>query len=867
MAELQYKPSTGAWPLAADYNGQALEFTGSLHLSSVAARRSTRIFAITIRSAALLLVLLGCLSLAYATYQALPAHRYWFLLEHNFLMLGVWIGLLAALYFWADMQHEQASRQEVNVTTIADTSNTEHDVYAAFDSAAKHCWDYSFHLARKRGADQPGVCDLFLSLLSHDTVQLLFLRLGVSATDIKTFVGNYLKINSNAQTNLPLDRIPFLAFTESLKLHNPVIDPLMLLCALSIDLPDGHIIQDVFFNIDLTLEKLEILASWGFNVRLLREQLRLFEKLAKYKPDDEINRGFTSVPTHFLDNFSQDLTMAAKYGQLPVALGRQNDLTEIFKLMNGGLQNLVIKGAEGTGRTTLVNELAYKMATEQVPAGLQDKRLVKLEISGIMGTPSKAEEVFSEVLTEAVRAGNIVVVIEDLTQLARAQTTEGLSLLDLLVNFLEQGTLLVIGTTTLEDYTDYLHPAANFDQIFTSYELQDLGRAGVLLASCIRASLLESQNHCFFDYHAIEQAVNLTDVYLKDTGQPQKAISVLVEAAHRMKNSADKGKPITTEVIQKIISDRTHIPAETFTETEAEKLLKLEEEIGKYVVGQRQAVEAVAEGLRRSRSGLASGNRPVASFLFLGPTGVGKTELAKTLARTYFGEEKFLLRLDMSEYRGEGGLNKLLGSAESETDTPLVQHLKNYPFCLLLCDEFEKASPEVLNLFLQILEDGRLTSGRGDTLDLTHAMIIATSNAGTLEIQAGIKAGKTLDQIKTELFNTVLTTKYPPELLNRFDGVILFSPLNQQEVQRIAYLQLQYLRQQMHDKGVKIEFSQSVLADIASNAFDPTLGARPIRRYIQDHVEGFLAKLLLSRRLTRGTSAVIDLVDGKLVMK
>ncbi|HVY67655.1 MAG TPA: AAA family ATPase, partial [Patescibacteria group bacterium] len=348
---------------------------------------------------------------------------------------------------------------------------------------------------------------------------------------------------------------------------------------------------------------------------------------------------------------------------------------------------------------------------------------------------------------------------------------------------------------------------------------------------------------------------------------PQRAIAVLAEAARRAKMSADKYKVISAGAVQKIVSEKAHVPAESLGENEAQKLLGLESELQKFVVGQVQAVRAVSEALRRARSGLASAARPLASFLFLGPTGVGKTELAKTLAAVYFGEEKYLLRLDMSEFRGPDGLAKLLGAESARLDTPLIKHLKNYPFCLLLLDEFEKASPEVWNIFLQILEDGRLTTAKGETLDLTHAMVIATSNAGTRDIQEGLRSGQALDQIQNQLFNNILTGIFPPELLNRFDGIVLFTPLSQPEVKQIALLQLQHLASQLKDKGIKIGFTENVVSDIAAKAFDPLLGARPIRRYIQDHLESFVAKMILSKKLSRGSEITIDIKDGELAIK
>ncbi len=886
MINHEYKKTKNEWPVKSQADGVELTFSGSFSEDRIS-NENIELFADKAVNLALwVFVALGFFSLAFVVWMSLNTGTLPDIFDRSYLSLSVWVAAFSCCYLWAKRKQQELDRDKINLLNwsqqqAAEGKKASLDIYEFFSPEAKRCWNKSFELAKQRSRQREKLnldgksngsvtaLDLLSALLEDKEVILVFMRLGINIEDIKTLLSEYAIVNTIALKG-ELLQIPFVAFSESVKLHNRQLDPLMLLCALAIALPQDHFIQAIFFNINLSLEDLEIIAAWVFNIRLLREDLRVFKKLSKLKPDNEINKGLTSLPSPYLDHFSQDLTFLAKNGALPLALGRGLDLHEIFSLVSDGGKNIIIKGPKGSGRTTVVNELAYKMATEQVPEVLQDKRLVKLETSAILGNSGKAENVLVQALKEAENSGNIILVIEDMHDLARTSSSSGLSLLELLVNFLENSHLLAIGTTTLEDYTEYLRDTANFDSTFVSYELSHLSHEGIMLACCVKATLLEGKSQCFYKYQAIKQAVETTDLYVKGADQPQKAISVLVEAATRAKNF--KIKIIGEELIQKIVSERTHIPSQAFNKTEAEKLLNLEQTMAKYIVGQSQAVKAIAEGLRRSRSGLTASTRPLASFLFLGPTGVGKTEIAKTLARVYFGQdsakgEQYLLRLDMSEYRGQEGLGKLLGNAGSSVDTALVKHLKNYPFCLLLLDEFEKASPEILNIFLEVLEDGRLTTGKGETLDVTHALIIATSNAGTKEIQEGIRTGLTLDQIKTRLFNQTLTSIFPPELLNRFDSIILFNPLSREEVQRISFLQLEYLREKLKEKGIKLEFSQNIIDDISKNAYDPLLGARPIRRYIQDHVEGFISKLLLGQKLPRGSNVTIDLVDGELVVK
>jgi ATP-dependent Clp protease ATP-binding subunit ClpA len=883
MIELEFENTNSArWPLKARSKNFEFIFSGSFNPARIQNENLRNLLGFCSKVLFWAILLLGIGGLFTSSYFCWLLKDPLFLIRPSVFNIAFYFGIFAALYLWSQKKEKEISQYSPNLAGWESLGGLKNgvrvDIFELFSESAKKVWGNSLNMAKKRRDDlkklnpkfnlriNPEVTanDLALSLLNDKNIGMVFLRLGVDIDEIKKLVKKYSLINSE-EPKETLAKIPFAAFTESLKLHNKTVDPLMLLCALAQNLPKEHFLQAMFFNIDLTADKLEIISSWIFNLKILSDDLKIFHKLSKFKPDNEINKGLTSVPTYYLDQFSRDLTHMAKRGALPLALGRGADLHEIFKILSSGSRNLLVKGEAGTGRTTLVNELAYKMATEQVPKIWQDKRLVSLEISAILGQPQKCEQIFIQCLNEAEKSGNIILVIEDAHSLARASSQNGLSLLELLVDFLQNYNLMAIATTGLEDYVDYLKPCANFDQVFTSYELSPLSKEGIMLACCVRASLLEGQNQCLFLYQAIEEAVKLTDLFMKGEGQPQKAISVLVEAANRAKNSSNK--VVSPGEIQKIVSEKTHIPSQTLSQNEEEKLLNLETELSKYIVGQNAAVTAIAEGLRRARSGLSSQARPLASFLFLGPTGVGKTEIARVLAKKYFGEEHYLIRLDMSEFQGPEGIIKLLGSPERKIDPPLIKHLKNYPFCLLLLDEFEKASSEIINLFLQILEDGRLTSGQGEVLDMTHCLIIATSNAGSKQIQAGLKEHKTFEQIKQQLFSLTLTATFPPELLNRFDAIILFSSLDTEQIKQIAILQLQDLKQKLFEKGIKAEFSDNVVSDIAQNAFDPSLGARPIRRYIQDHLEGFVAKLILGKQLPRGANITIDLVDGQLTVK
>ncbi len=847
------RSSNSQWPLEATYGNKVLSFSGSLlagrvkseQLSETLKKSSQAIF--TVIGA----IGIGALLIAGLMYGAGLDIRF---VKGLFLAI-FWISIIGDMYLLA-LRHEskrvQLSVAEVNLAP--DSPNSNFDLYEMFTQEAQGAWNSAVSLADASGNVPANA--MLATLLKAESVRTAFFRLGVNPDDVVAAV--------TADTNNPsniVSELPFAAFELAMQLRNNAIDPLMLTLSLIKHLPQQHSINQFFFERGINWEDLQAVAVWTFNVRLLIEEDVTFRRLARMKPSGGVNKGLTSVPTKYLDQFSSDLTNDAKFHQLPMAMGREADVDALCEIFSDKLVNVLIKGAEGTGRTTVIQMLAHRMVEENVPLPLQDKRLVKLELSAILGGQLPAEQVLTNALAEASLSGNIILVLEDIDMLARATGSQGLSLLDQMMNILQKGGLSVIATTTPERYLTDLHKQSNLDSIFTTHELTELSEESILAACCIRASLLESQHGVIFLFSTIKEAFNLSNRYMKDAAQPQKTIGLLAEAAAKHKGEQ---KVVTPEDIQKVVGEKTHVPEETITQSEGDKLLNLEDELGKYVIGQQEAVVAVAESLRRARSGLASENRPLASFLFVGPTGVGKTELARTLTKIYFGDEKYLLRLDMSEYQGESGIEKLLGNVDN-ANTAFVTHLQNYPFCLFLLDEFEKASPAVINLFLQILEDGRITTAAGQTLDATQTIIIATSNAGTKEVQAGLREGQTLEQIRSMLVNQILTQHYPPELLNRFDGVILFSPLSTDNVEQIVKLNLDSLSKTLLEKGFVVTFGQALVSKVAVEAYDPMLGARPIRRYIQDHVESVIAKLILSKSIQRGAKMNLDLVGDEIV--
>jgi ATP-dependent Clp protease ATP-binding subunit ClpB len=376
-----------------------------------------------------------------------------------------------------------------------------------------------------------------------------------------------------------------------------------------------------------------------------------------------------------------------------------------------------------------------------------------------------------------------------------------------------------------------------------------------------KAGAVEARHRVFFSYAAIEKIVHLSNRYIHDRRLPEKALTLLDEVAAYTRAAKGERAVVTGDDAAAVISRRTNANVAAVTEDEASKLLHLEERMHQRMVGQDYAVTAVANALRRSRAELRDPKRPIGVFLFLGPTGVGKTELAKTVAEVYFNDEQNMIRLDMSEYQDTSSLARLLGAPPASagaTGGYLTEAVRTNPFSLVLLDELEKAHPDVLNVFLQVFDDGRLTDSGGRTIDFTNTIIIATSNAGTDVIQQRMKEARSIQQIREELVEQVLGQYFRPEFLNRFDDVIVFTPLSPEEIAKITERLLQKVAMQLAARGITLRVSAEAIRELAAAGFDPIYGARPLRRVIQEKVDNALATFLLTGKLGRRDVAVLE---------
>lgn len=654
------------------------------------------------------------------------------------------------------------------------------------------------------------------------------------------------------------------AFLEAYRERLPLIGVLELLTgALRMD----DRLQEVLLDLGITLEDASHIAAWVRFEAALVGTMRLTHALAGSKPKGHMDMAFTARPTPLTDSLTTDFTYQARLGKMGPLLGRDETLGDIFRILHGEMGNVLLVGDPGCGKTEILRGIAQQMAAEDVPDLLKDKRCLCLDpgslIAGADGVGTIEARV-KQMIREITRAGNILLVIEDIHHLLGAGSTRSSEDAgSMLMNALSQHELTVIATTTTQEFSQYVQPRGAFLRRFQVVRVTEMDRAGTLRVLEAGVPSLERRHRVFVGFGALASTYELCDRYLPDRRFPDKAIRILEEACSYARQQRGAGASVGREDVAKIISGKTRSLVTAISDVEADELLLIEESLRRRVVGQDEAIHAIGSALRRARTGLRRTDRPIATLFFLGPTGVGKTETAKAIAALSFGAstgfstggEDRMIRLDMSEYQTPESLEKLLGT--NGKTSPFLDAVRRCPAHLLLLDEFEKASPDVLNIFLQLFEDGRLTDGRGETVSFTEALIIATSNLGSMRVHKGIADGRTLDEIRDEILHEELLHKLRPEMVNRFDRIILFRPLTMTDMNPIVGLQLRNLSEALERQGLYFQALPEAIHDLAKRGYDPLFGARGLRRLIQDTVEDEVAKLLLQGRAKRRDTIIV----------
>ena len=643
--------------------------------------------------------------------------------------------------------------------------------------------------------------------------------------------------------------------------------------------------------------------------------------------------------TQTLNQFGEDLTQKAEEGKLDPIIGRDKEIQRVIQILSRRTKNNpCLIGEPGVGKTAIVEGLAQKIVSGDVPEILKEKRVVTVDISGMVaGAKYRGdfEERIKKALNEVKKAGDVILFIDEIHTIVGAGSAEGaIDAANILKPLLARGEIQLVGATTLEEYRKYIEKDAALERRFSPVNVfEPTEQDTIKILQGIRDKY-EAHHNVKITDDAIEAAVKMSVRYINDRFLPDKAIDLIDEAASRLrlqtytepkelkeletkieKLSKDKEEAVqgqkfekaakirdeeriakeeltkqkdewknqntkaimtvTEENIADVIASWTGIPAKRLTEDENEKLKNLEKTLHERVVGQNEAVDAVAKAIRRGRVGLKDPNRPIGSFLFLGPTGVGKTELSKALAEALFGDENSMIRIDMSEYMEQHSVAKLIGSPPGyvgfDEGGQLTEKIRRKPYAVILFDEIEKAHPDVMNMLLQILEDGRLTDSQGRTVNFKNTVIIMTSNIGARKItdkkalgftstQTQEDSQKEYEETKKEVMEEV-KRELRPEFINRIDEIIVFHKLNDEEISKIIDIMLDEVTKRLNEQKIKVEIDKSVKDLIASKGIDKAYGARPLRRTIQNLLEDSLAEEILEGHLQQNTPAKI-IADG-----
>ena len=642
-----------------------------------------------------------------------------------------------------------------------------------------------------------------------------------------------------------------------------------------------------------------------------------------------------------LDKFGRDLTQAAKNGEIDPVIGREKEIQRVIQILSRRTKNNpVLIGEPGVGKTAVAEGLALEIAKGNVPEILKDKRVVSLDLTGMVaGAKYRGdfEERIKAAIDEVKKSKNTILFIDELHTIVGAGAAEGSAdAANILKPSLARGDFQVIGATTLNEYRKYIEKDAALERRFQPVKVgEPTPEQAVQILKGLRDSY-EAQYMFIISDEAINSAVTLSSRYIADRYLPDKAIDLIDEGASKVRlasltspdnvkeledeiadyekekasaiNEQDferaarlrdeqkelqtklddakkkwqeqqKGNSgeVTAEDIAKIVSEWTGIPVVQLTKEESERLLNMENVLHERVIGQSEAVTAIAKAIRRGRVGLKDPKRPVGSFIFLGPTGVGKTELCKALAEAMFGDENAMLRLDMSEYMEKHTVSKLIGSPPGyvgfEEGGQLTEKVRRKPYSVVLFDEIEKAHPDVFNMLLQILEDGRLTDSQGRTVDFKNTIIIMTSNVGArliTEKQSSLgfnseneNAEESEKKDIKELVTGELRKVFRPEFLNRVDDIIVFNKLNKDEIKQIAVKMLKTLENRLDKMNIKISFTDNAISEIADKGFDENYGARPLRRAIQNEIEDPLSEQMLEGKVKDGAVVTCDFADGQ----
>lgn len=809
-----------------------------------------------------------------------------------------------------------------------------------FTPSAKHVLALAHEQAKYFKHQAVGTEHLLLALAieREGIASKIFEQFSITSDDIQEEIERMIGYGTMDDMG-PADYLPYspkarqvlaLAGQEAQQLTALKIGTEHLLLALISD--EGILSSRILMSLDVLPRQIRKVTLRRLGVSDIQARQRLGRQ-----PGQRARRSET--PT--LDKLARDMTQMARDGKLDPVIGRDNELRRVEQILSRRTKNNpVLIGEPGVGKTAIAEELARRMANNEVPEDLAQKRLMMLDMGSLVaGTKYRGEfeDRLKKVIDEIQKDGHVILFIDELHTLIGAGGAEGaIDASNILKPALARGDLQTIGATTLDEYQKYIESDAALERRFATVQVEEpTENVALQILNGLRPKY-EEHHHVKIDDAALKQAVKLSSRYITDRYLPDKAIDLIDEASSMVRIDAEeKGNhqpSLTTKLAQlrqqkeaaienqdfdeaanlrqeeltlkakvdeqqkeaeqqsarqklhttgedvaKIVAEWTGVPLTQLKKSESERLVNLEKVLHNRVIGQNEAVSVVAKAIRRARSGLKDPQRPIGSFMFLGPTGVGKTELAKALAAAMFGSEDNMIRIDMSEYMEKYSTSRLIGAAPGyvgyDEGGQLTEKVRQHPYSVVLLDEAEKAHPDVFNLLLQVLDDGYLTDAKGRKVDFRNTIIIMTSNLGATQLQDEKEVGfgaRDVSQDYQAMASAIrqqLKLHFRPEFLNRIDETVIFHSLQKDELHQIVKLMVAQLRARVAEQGINLKVTPAAIDVVATEGYDPAYGARPLRRALQDLIEDPLSTALLSGNVKTGDNVVVGAHQGKITLK
>jgi len=781
-------------------------------------------------------------------------------LSINFLTLFLIFRLIESFF------NSKVKNPKLNIPITEVVSNLEKFNLADFLSfeVAKAVSD-SIKFCKKRKIAEISSTLLFYFLISNNqNLNFIFSRALLSVKEIKQFIENYFKtISSESQ---PLKMVYSEDFQYSIFESLKVAEKKNHLRIEAGDIITGLAKHDLIFKkilIDnnLKVQDIENLSWWLEDLEKKIKESKRFWEWKNLIKRGSLGKEWTAGYTLTLDRFSIDLSEVLRKRGFPEIIGHQKEISAVERILSGReINNVLIVGEAGSGRKSMVHALAKKSVLGESSAEVNYKRIVQLDLTNLLAQISSFEKVevtLDNIFREVILAGNVILFIDEFHNFISGGIKPGvIDISGVLAPYLAYPAFQIVAITTFEGLHKNIELNPSILSLFEKVEVAEVSERETLMLLQDLSLILEQKYKKFISYQSLRDIIVYCSKYLPAIPFPEKAMDLLDDVMVYL-NQTIKDKVLLPKHIAYIISEKTQIPVGEIEEKERHVLLNLENLIHERIINQQEAVKEVSAALRRARAEVTTRSGPMGTFLFLGPTGVGKTETSKALAEIYFGSEDRMIRLDMSEFQSAADIPHLLGAPGEEG--LLTTKVRKRPFSLILLDEIEKAHPNVLNLFLQILDEGHVTDGLGRKVDFKNSIIIATSNAGYQIILQALKEKTEWFKVKQKLLDRLFEEGlFRPEFINRFDAMVVFKPLTKENLLDIADLMLKKLKKNLKEKEIEFVITEPLKERMVELGYDPTFGARQMRRVIQDKIENVLAQAILSGEIKRGGKAEID---------